>query len=99
MADLKGIEYDQNDEPTLQSFLEATEVNEGLDMTQLHMVREERQVGAVDRNGEPIVYKNTESVIDNVVRFNRQHDNVAVSIENTVDGVILNVRPNTPMLQ
>ena len=79
----------------MQSLIEATKIQDNLDMSQLHLIREEREIGAVDNNGNPVVYSSVEQVMDKVISYNNSHENVSVSIEDTNDGVVLKVKPNT----
>ena len=65
------IEYDQNGEPTLESVNRVLPLSSMVRRTSL--VVEKREIGAVDRKGNPIAYDSLSEVLQMVQEFNEQH--------------------------
>lgn len=81
---------DENGEPTLESLDKALNIKSLLD-NKISLLGEKVSLGATDKEGNNIVYKNPEIIIDKVVKFNEANPNLVADVSKNENGYTISV--------
>lgn len=92
---VKGLTFDENGEPTIESLSKALNLKSIPNMDDSLQI-EKRDIGAIDRNGKPIIHKSITSIITNVIDFNRNNKNLVANIYKNDGGYSISLDYKTP---
>lgn len=88
---LKGIQYDQNGEVTLESLVEAVDV-QALMEGPSSLLAEKRTLKAVDQNNEPILYDTSEGITQKVIEFNKNNQSLVATVNKVGDKYTMDIQ-------
>lgn len=88
------IEYDENGEPTFESFSKVINIKEYSE-GKLSLTGMKREAGAINNNNEEITYSNSEIAISKAVNFNKENPSYVASVSTSEDGYNINVEEKT----
>ena len=91
---LEGLQLDENGEVTIESYNKALNIKELLNGNTTLLV-EKRQLGAIDSNDNPIEHINVESIIEKVINFNKENQNLVADISRSGDKYVININNKT----
>lgn len=90
MENLEGIEYDENGEPTFESFNKAINIRNYLD-GKVGPKGEMKDAGAINSKGKPVIYATAQEAYNKVIEFNNTHPNSVASVVTTSRGYQIKV--------
>ena len=85
---------DENGEPTLRAFTEKINLKKLLNGG-VSLIIEKEDIGAIDSNGNPIVYDSYEDIVRRAIDFNNEHPDAVADIAKNDKGYIITVEPKT----
>ena len=87
---LTGLEYDNNGEVTIESFDKALNIKDLIE-GKTTLLNEKRSIGAINNKNELIKHDSVESIIDDVIQFNKDNPSLVAAINKDGDKYIINV--------
>lgn len=91
---LKGIQFDEYGEPTLESLDNAINLNSFI-TDENNIGKLEREIKATNNNGERILYDSINQIINTIINFNREHPSVIATINKVKDKYSITVEKRT----
>lgn len=91
MQRLNNIEKNAMGEPTLQSFLAASGLTNGINMDKVQNYHQLKQFGAIDSNDQPVIWKYVEDIADKVQQFNDNNPQFAATIVEANGGFTVDI--------
>ena len=91
---LTGLEYDENEEITIESYDKALNIKEIIE-GKTTFLTEKRSLGAINNNNEVIRYQAVEPIIDKVLDFNKTNPSLVASISRDGNSYVINVDAKT----
>lgn len=91
---LKGLQFDENGEPTLDSLDKAIDINSLID-GKTSLLSEKKQLGAVDKQGNPVKHDSLQAILDKVNNFNKENPTTVASISRQGNGYFIDVAQKT----
>lgn len=91
---LKGLQTDENGEPTIKALTEKFDIKTLLN-NKVSLILEKKDIGAIDDDGNPILYENYTDIINRVLDFNRENPNAVANITKGNNGYTITVEPKT----
>lgn len=89
-----NIAKDENGEPTLRALTEKVNLKKLLNGG-VSLILEKEDIGAIDNNGNPIVYDSYEDIVRKAIDFNNEHPDAVADIAKNDKGYIITVEPKT----
>lgn len=90
MDSLEGIQYDQNGEVTIESLDLVFDIN-SLAEGPTSLISERKKLGALDRQGEPILHDSSEQITQKVIDFNKANPDLVATVDKVGDKYSMNV--------
>lgn len=91
---LENLEYDENGEPTFESFARAIDLDSYLE-GDMSLDGLKRKAKAINKNGDTIEYKDSNEVIDNATSFNEKNPKYVASVKRVNGKYVIDVEPKT----
>lgn len=91
---LKNLEKDENGEPTISSLSKALNLKTLLN-GKISLIVEKQDIGAIDKDGNTIVYKRSEEVINKIIDYNNTSKDIVAGLNKTDKGYTISLEPKT----
>lgn len=87
---LEDIEYDENGEPTFESYSKAIDIKSYLN-GDISLKGLKQEAGVTDKNGKPIKYHKAEKAIKNAISFNEENPDYVASVKKVDSEYVIDV--------
>ena len=91
---LPNLKFDNNGEPTLESLINAINLDEKLP-NGISLNGAKKKLNAISKNGKPVVHKDVKSVLNNIINFNNSYDKYVANYHFIGNGYAIDVSPKT----
>lgn len=94
MDNLKGIEYGEDGEPTVESFIKAVNLKEALE-GKITLLGKKIEAGATDSKGNPVYHDSATEAINKADKINKENDDIVADVHTTEKGSVIDINYKT----